>query len=353
MQGSAGTQTENGSMLRVAMALGALLGSIALAQAQAATVVPTVYEAGHFIAVPTTKDGQTFRILVDTGGGGGDSIALSREAAARLKLKPSACATPAGQSAEGLEYISQPEYTASGAMPAAKTHCADMLLIEKGIGIAAADGITGGRYLSTRVWTFDYPARQLRVEDGSWRSSRSSHAVDLGMQRNNSGGLGAGYPRVTIAVAGERIDVLLDTGATAQPTKAGLAAMKTPLVRGQGVASYITTSIMDRWHAAHPEWPLVANADDALPGKPPARAIRVPSVEIGGWSVGAVWFTERPDANFESFMSQFMDKTIHGAVGANVLDAFVMTLDYPKAKAWLACPDACRATPVASTAVKH
>ena len=63
--------------------------------------------------------------------------------------------------------------------------------------------------------------------------------------------------RVAIAVAGESIDVLLDTGATAHPTQAGLAAMKTSTVNGQGVASYITTSIMNRWHVAHPDWPLV------------------------------------------------------------------------------------------------
>ncbi len=76
------------------------------------------------------------------------------------------------------------------------------------------------------------------------------------------------------------------------------------------------------------------------------RAIQVPMVEIAGWSVGPVWFTERADSNFESFMSEYTDSAVHGAVGANVLDAFVMTLDYRKAKAWLACPRACRATPV-------
>ncbi len=172
------------------------------------------------------------------------------------------------------------------------------------------------------------------------------------MQRGDDGKLTSAYPRITIRVAGEDIDVLLDTGATAQPTKAGLATMKTPVANGQGVASYIVSSIMNRWHADHPDWPLIEGADQT---GPEARGTSdpVPIIEIGGWSMGPVWFTERADRNFDPFMSQYMDKPIHGAVGANVLDAFVMTLDYRKAKAWLACPDACRAKPVASTAVKH
>lgn len=152
----------------------------------------------------------------------------------RLKLKPSSCAVPAEATSERLEYVAAPDYATASAMPAATTHCGDLLLIDHKVGIGAADGITGGRYLASRTWTFDYPARQLRVEDDAWRPSPAAHAIDLGMQRNEAGDLGTGYPRVAIAVAGENIDVLLDTGATAHPTKAGLAVMNTPTVNGHG-----------------------------------------------------------------------------------------------------------------------
>ena len=58
----------------------------------AAQVLPTVYEAGHFYAVPETKDGQKLKLLVDTGGGGfGGMYWISKAAAARLHLKPVAC----------------------------------------------------------------------------------------------------------------------------------------------------------------------------------------------------------------------------------------------------------------------
>jgi predicted aspartyl protease len=331
------------------MALGALLGS--LTAAHAATVVPTIYEAGHFFATPTTKDGQSMRILIDTGAGG-DNYWISRDAATRLKLKPSACAKSPEEEKAKVVYVTAPGFAPNKAMPAAAAHCGDILVLENGPDIGGAEGMAGGNYLATRIWTFDYPARQLRIEDEAWQARPSAHAMDLGMQRGDDGKLTSAYPRITIRVAGEDIDVLLDTGATAQPTKTGLATMKTPVVNGQGVASYIVSSIMNRWHADHPDWPLIEGADQTGTGRA-ARAIQVPIIEIGGWSMGPVWFTERADRNFDPFMSQYMDKTIHGAVGANVLDAFVMTLDYRKAKAWLACPDACRAKPVASTAVKH
>jgi hypothetical protein len=329
-------------MLRVLTALTAVLGSIAIAQA--ATVLPTVYEVGHFFATPITRDGKSLRILIDTGAGG-RNYWISRDAANRLELKPSNCRKDPRYDSPKVAFVSRPDYAPRAAMPTAVAHCGDILLVEAPPGIGHADGVAGGLYLAERVWTFDYPARQLRVEDDAWRPAPAAHPIDLGMQRRADGTLTTAYPRVTIAVGGEAIDVLLDTGATAQPTEAGLAAMKPPTVNGQGVTSYITRTIMNRWHADHPEWPMIEAADSIGKGNA-ARAIRVPAVEIAGWSVSAVWFTERLDANFESMMSEYTDRTIHGAVGANVLDAFVMTLDYRKARAWLACPDACRATPV-------
>ena len=329
-------------MLRVLMALAAAWGCICVAEG--ATVVPTVYEAGHFYATPTTRDGKSVRILFDTGAGGSNYF-ITRDAAARLKLKASSC-TAAPHSADSqITFVARPDYVTGAALPRATDHCGDVLVIAKPPGFDNADGIAGGRYLEGRIWTFDYPAHELRVEDDHWRPSLTTHSTKLGIQRDAAGALVSAYPRVTIDVDGAPIDVLLDTGATAQPTQAAQALMKIPTVNGLGVASYITRSIMNRWHAAHPEWPMV-NAADAFDKRSATRAIQVPDVVIAGWVVGPIWFTERADANFESFMSAYMDRTVHGAVGANVLDAFVMTLDYRKSKAWLACPADCRARPV-------
>ena len=75
-------------MSRVSMTLAAVVGFTAATQA--ATVVPTVYEAGHFFATPTLRNGQVLRLLVDTGGGG-INYWLRESTAARLKLRKVSC----------------------------------------------------------------------------------------------------------------------------------------------------------------------------------------------------------------------------------------------------------------------
>jgi hypothetical protein len=64
--------------------------------------------------------------------------------------------------------------------------------------------------------------------------------------------------------------------------------------------------------------------------------ILVPVVSVTGFSVGPVWFTERPDTNFRKFMSQWMDRRVEGAVGGNVFRFFRLTVDYPAALAYFA-----------------
>jgi hypothetical protein len=56
-----------------------------------------------------------------------------------------------------------------------------------------------------------------------------------------------------------------------------------------------------------------------------------------------VWFTERPDRAFHGMMASIMDAAPEGAIGANVLGRFRMTIDYPHATAWFRCAGDCTA----------
>lgn len=136
--------------------------------------------------------------------------------------------------------------------------------------------------------------------------------------------------------------MLLDTGATAHPTAAGKGVSGTPTVNGFGVTSYIDHSVFERWHKVHPDWRVVDKGDDLLGAERIMRLIEVPKVEIAGWTVGPVWFTERPDRSFRDYMSSMMDKPVDGAVGGNVFRHFVMTIDYPHAKAHFRCVRGCK-----------
>ncbi len=108
---------------------------------------------------------------------------------------------------------------------------------------------------------------------------------------------------------------------------------------------FITESRLDAWHAAHPDWPLAENADGMLAPRFAARAIRVPDVEIGGWKIGPVWFTERPDRALREFMSRMTDAPVEGVLGGNAFTNWRTTLDYPNATAYFVCLRGCAAIP--------
>ncbi|MEO8780068.1 MAG: hypothetical protein ABI389_15550 [Rhodanobacter sp.] len=215
-----------------------------------------------------------------------------------------------------------------------------------------ADGIIGAGYMPRHAWTFDYPARKLWLEPADWRPRADMHRATLGYQRNHAGGWATGFARLRVHVAGQPVDLLLDTGATGKPTPAGERASHAPLVNGFGVTSYITTHVLEQWHRQHPDWPLTWAADDLLGEHQATRMIEVPTLEIAGWTIGPVWFTERADVNFsDDGLSGYTDKPVAGAAGANVFRHFVMTIDYPHAAAWFGCVSGCAADKNTGTSV--
>ncbi len=313
------------------------IAALALAGTATTQVLPTHYEAGHFYATPQTADGASLRLLVDTGGGAAGMYWLSAGATQRLGLKTTTCTVDG----DALTVATPPSYRPGRQLPPPIGPCAGKLLVNP--GPYPDDGQLGAAYLGNRVWTFDYPARQLRVEGGDWRADPAAHRAPLGFQTDAHGKAVQHFPRIVVRIDGKPLDMLLDTGATAHPTPAGKAAAGTETVNGFGVTSYVTTSMLESWHKAHPRWTVIENGDDLMAPRFKARLIEVPAVEIAGWSVGPVWFTERPDRAFHGMMASIMDAPPEGAIGANVLGRFRLTIDYPHATAWFTCGGHCTA----------
>lgn len=318
------------------------VGAPKAAPATAAQVLPTVYEAGHFYVVPETRDGQRLKLVVDTGGGGGGGMYwINKAAANRLHLPVTDCA----RDGDHMAVAPLPDYRAGHALPPPHDGVCGAVVLVQDIppDEISGDGQLGAGYLPGRTWTFDYPARRLTLEGRGWRPDHAAHVTPLGFPHDAKGRQASGFARIVIRVDGRPLDMLLDTGATAHPTTAGEKASGTPVTaQGYGVTSYITTSMLERWHKAHPDWRVVENGDNLRPARP-SRLIEVPRVDIAGWSVGPVWFTEQPDAAYHKYMAQWMDKPTEGTVGGNVFRYFSMTLDYPHEKAYFRCVRGCKA----------
>lgn len=250
-------------MLRISMALAALIGAVA--SAQAATVVPTVYEAGHFFATPTLANGQVLRLLVDTGGGG-VNYWLQESTAARLGLQKVSCPELAD-----APLVTAPEYQPGKGLPRPKTYCgAISALVPEGGIDTKMDGMVGSSYLPDHIWTFDYLRRTLSIEAPNWTPPDNARALHMNLPATRKGQVRQSFPRITVTIAGESVDMLLDTGATARPTRQGLAIMGTSVVNGEGTTSYATARFINRWHEAHPDWTVLDNADELF--GPKARA---------------------------------------------------------------------------------
>lgn len=191
------------------------------------------------------------------------------------------------------------------------------------------DGMLGQAWFADRVWTFDYANGALLLHEAAPPIPAGAQTAPLGFRADSSGRRVLSFPRIVAVVDGDTLHLLFDTGATGFLTAQAVAALgdQAPAVRA---TSFISSEVLNRWRQAHSDWRVLENADDIIPGM---RMIEVPEVTVAGFTVGPVWFTERPDRNFHEFMSQFMDRRVDGALGGNAFRFFRITVDYPAAEA--------------------
>lgn len=285
--------------------------------------LPAKLVEGRFFVEPVTQDGQAVSFYTDTGGG----LFFARAAADRLGLAVSAIEAD-GQNIDSVllpafawdAWIPPPEVL-GGRLP---------IRAEVGNSTFGADGLLGQGWFKGRVWTFDYGDGQLFLRAaGDLPKHESIRGVPLYFAKTSTGERGANYPRITVKIDGEAIDLLFDTGATATLSSGASAALADGRAATRAT-SFIVTSIFDKWARKHSDWRVLDGADAAAGGEP---MIEVPAIEVAGYSVGPVWFTRRADKNFHDFMSQYMDKRVEGALGGSALKYFRVHVDYPRALA--------------------
>ena len=292
-------------------------------------VIPTRYVEDRFYATPITADNATMLLFTDTAG----SIFLYKDVVEQLRLSST---TLKGASDNGgdLTVVSLPIFKPDASIPTPLGgHYEGRLFVvprKEGAvqnSMARRDGMLGQQWFGGRVWTFDYPNKALL-----WRAPNDlprhdkSHEVKLGFKTSPSGKRQNNFARIPIEIDGETIDFVLDTGATNVLSDDVLKQI------GDGhaaerAASFLVLSVFDKWHKQHPEWRVLEGVK-TLTG---TAMIEVPSITIGGFKVGPVWFTVQSDADVQGVLGQLVDKPISGALGGSALHYLRMTVDWPGA----------------------
>ncbi len=191
------------------------------------------------------------------------------------------------------------------------------------------DGILGPVWFADRVWSHDYPNRRLYYYGADPVTAISANCwVPLGFQVDSAGRRTMHFPRITAVIDGDSVEFLLDTGAMTTLTDSAWRAVEPGEPRTRAT-SFIVTQRLDRWHARHPDWPVILDAEKRFG----ARMIRVPLVEVGGQRLGPVWFTERPNGAFHQYLSQWMDRRVDGALGGSAWRSVTLVIDYPRSRA--------------------
>lgn len=311
------------------------------APAPSRTQLPAKFVSDRVILTPTTDDGQTLELLTDSGGG---MDRLSAAAVARLHLSTEPADLPGlerelGEAAKSTRLARLPAFAAGKGIPGVQFLEGRLMVFPEAVvekqslpGMAQYDGSLGSRWFADRVWTWDYPGQRFFREAGDYRPEPGAASLPLGFATNLFGKRVFSMPRMTITVDGRQLSMLLDTGASTMLTPAALDALDDgePAERA---TSMISDDVFQAWRKAHPHWRVIEHAQ-AGSG---SAMIEVPQLDIAGFTVGPVWFTHRPNANFHDMMSSMMDEQVEGAVGGNAFHHFVMTVDYPEAIAYFRC----------------
>ena len=289
-------------------------------------VLPAKCVEHRFVVQPVTRDGLKLNLFTDSAGG----LFLYEDAAKRFHL--AAVAAPnTDPSEERFKIVTLPPFQSDAAIPSMilpllpRNKAPDTAGIK--ILLTDSDGMLGQRWFAGRVWTFDYPGKRLL-----WRAAndlpphKKTQEVALHFQTDALGRRKNNFARFPVIVDGESIDFLFDTGATNVLSPEALKAI------GDGGAAERATSFLTRsqyttWRKRHPEW----RALDPIRTLSGNAMLEVPKITLGDCTIGPVWFTVQPDHAFHTYMAQWMDKPVEGAIGGSALKYLRVSVDWPNA----------------------
>lgn len=295
--------------------------------------MPTHFSADReYVDIKTTGPAGILRFYTDTGG----SLAVTADAATRAHFRVMRATDPDLLAALGPD--AHIAFAPPLPGPALLTDAQQFVVVKSIVQIpgwpAQGDGILGQAWFGGHVWTWDYPRSRLILRPQEWVPQSVEHPVPVTFKSDAAGHRETNFPRIIVHIDGEDLPMLFDTGAETFLTPTALTRVNDggPRLRA---TSMIMHSVFIRWHATHPNWPVIDNAQVATG----SRMMQVPSVEVGGVITGPVWITERPDNNFVNYMSAMTSAPVEGSAGGNIFHDARVTLDYLHSKMWIEVPN--------------
>jgi len=291
-------------------------GSIVLTvRAVGQTAFPTRYIADRFFAAPVTQQGDTLLLLMDTGGG---NVFVAKRALERMGITPKFVTVAEGDTIwDGGTF---PQFKAGASIPPALgTPRGRIFGFGEGLPGLTGGGMVGHNWFAGRVWVLDYPRHQAAYfEMAPAPTPFGPHTIPMTPKTP----LTRDDPRIQVIVAGDTVDMLLDTGATSVLSPEAIA------IAGAGPAerasAFAAARLWDGWHQKHPEWRVISGGEANMK----VDLIGVPNVFIAGYDVGTIWFAKRPDRVYDGMMKALMDKPILASIGGTAFRQFKLTLDY-------------------------
>ncbi len=275
------------------------------------TLLPVSLEDLHLVVEPTTLEGLTLRLYLDSGA----PSALNPDGARRLGTPGSEGGAPvplpAFRSGDPLPPLVGLEGR-EGAIPVRN---------EAG-SWGGADGILGRDWLEGRTWTLDYPGRALVLrEPGELPLHGPGERVEF-----LEGGEGEGAPeapRIPVSLAGESRVAAIHTAAGAELTSQAVAALG-DLRPGRRAISRMPAASFDALRARHPEWRVVEDGEVGT-GEP---LLEVRGLTVASTEIPSVWVLRTPPEARGEDAPRAGTPTPDLLLGGDVLREFRLTLDF-------------------------
>ena len=311
--------------------------SVAPVATAGAHVIPTRYFGDRFFGTPVMPNGDTLVLFLDTGGG----TLMWEPTVARYSL-PAVDSIPA-RAGGFIRLVDLPAFRPERSLPGAiaKTRYGTRLAVRStadgfaGMIAQSSLGQLGSVWFGDRIWTLDYPHHRLLLHDTPPAPPGPvAHRVDLAFRTDTTGKRVDHSAAFGIAIDGDSLNMILDTGATVWLTPEALAKIKDGQSAERGT-SLVWPPVFEKWRAGHPDWRVIENADVLTK----QAMIEVPKVSIGGYDVGPVWFMEyvnggnpQPEPTYPAG-TPTNKKRISGTIGGSTLRFFSIVMDYPRATA--------------------